>query len=237
MLFNKVVWITGASRGIGAAIAVKCNQAGATLALSSRNVSALERFHRENFDAHHRVLTLSCDVRNEVSVDAAYMGIIEEFGRVDVLINNAGTGTWKNSWEMSSLEFDETIETNLRGNFLLMKAVIPRMIERGEGRIVNILSVASVKPFTQGAAYGSSKAGAYMLSRIVREEVREFGIKVIDVLPGATETEIWDDESRRLHSGRMMQPEDIASAVCSVLQFSDRVMPEEIVLRPQLGDL
>jgi short-subunit dehydrogenase len=111
------------------------------------------------------------------------------------------------------------------------------MMERKSGTIVNINSVAAVNSFKNCSAYGASKAGALALSRSMREDVREFGVKIIDMLVGATETEIWGDEMRAEAGHRMMQPEDIAQTIVNALKMSDRAMIEEILLKPQLGNL
>ncbi|HYF02153.1 MAG TPA: SDR family oxidoreductase [Patescibacteria group bacterium] len=232
---NKSIWITGASRGIGAALAREFDNLGATVILSSRSEKSLLK-HQSEFlfkNSHF----IQCDVQNEVEVVKARDEIYSRFKNVDILINNAGTATFKPIWEITTEEFDAMIAVNLRGTFLCSKAVIPKMIEQKNGVIVNINSVAAVNSFKNCSAYGASKAGALALSRSMREDVREFGVKIIDMLVGATETDIWGDDMRAQAGHRMMQPEDIAQAIVNALRLSDRAMIEEILLKPQLGNL
>ncbi|MES2765095.1 MAG: SDR family oxidoreductase [Bacteroidota bacterium] len=232
---NKTVWITGASRGIGAALAHEFDKNGAIVILSSRSEESLLKLQSQNSFKNSDIIP--CDVVNEGEVLKAHAEIISRFENVDILINNAGTATFKPIWETTTEEFDAQIAVNLRGTFLCSKAVLPRMIERKSGAIVNINSVAAVNSFKNCSAYGASKAGALALSRSMREEVREFGIKIIDMLVGATETDIWGDDMRAEAGHRMMQPEDIAQTIVNALKMSERAMIEEILLKPQLGNL
>jgi short-subunit dehydrogenase len=136
-------------------------------------------------------------------------------------------------------DFDNILAVNLRGPFLTMKAVINGMIERKSGIIININSVAAKKTFTNSTAYSASKAGLLAMTSSLREEVRQYGIKIIDILPGATDTDIWSDKAREKYSHRMMQAGDVADSIMSILKLAlnERIMPEEITLRPTLGDL
>lgn len=232
---GKVVWITGASRGIGKAIAQRLVREGYRVALSARNADALRELADEF--GSEQVLYVECDVREEESVYYAYRTIVERFEQVDVLVNNAGMGVFAPLAELTVQEFDDMIATNLRGSFLCIKNVLPAMLKRKAGTIVHIHSVSAIRAFSHSSGYGASKAGTLAMSRSLREEVRDQNIRVIDVIPGATETEIWDDTERDQYRGRMMQPEDIADVFPTLLGVSSRMLVEEIVLRPQRGDL
>lgn len=226
---QKVVWITGANKGIGEALTEQGATREYTIAATSRKNSIAET---------HYIHPFACDVSSAESIGNCYNEIIGKFGHLDILINNAGVATFKRLWEISLEEADAMLDTNLRGSWLCIKAVLPAMIERKSGVIVNIHSVAAIKTFTHSSVYAATKAGTLAMSRSLREEVREFGIKVIDILPGATETEIWDSESRDEFRQRMMQPDDIAKIVWQAIDLSSgAALLEEIVIRPQLGDL
>jgi short-subunit dehydrogenase len=160
-----------------------------------------------------------------------------KLGAVDILVNNAGLGIFAPFNELSIDDVDAMLNVNLRGAFLCTQAVLSSMIERSEGVIVNINSVSALKTFKNCSMYAASKAGLLAMSRSLREEVREHGIKVIDLMIGATETDIWSVEARNEFSPRMMQPDDIAESLLATLRLSPRMMPEELVLRPQQGDL
>jgi len=180
---------------------------------------------------------IQCDVSNEEDVDWAIRSIIKAYGEgPDILINNAGISPYYDIEDMTPEIFDEVIAINLTGNFLCAKAVLPEMIRKGKGTIVQMLSIASTKAFAGGTAYGASKFGALGFTNALREEVRDKGIKVVSVMPGAVETPSWGDEGIENHD-RMMQPEDIAEAIMDILKQPQRTMVEEIVLRPIGGDL
>ena len=230
-----VVWITGASRGIGRAVAERLAGDGYRIALSARSAEALREIAGQF--SEETALYVECDVRREESVHFAYRTIVERFGRVDVLVNNAGMGVFAPLVDLSVQEFDDMIATNLRGTFLCTKAVLPAMLKRKAGSVLNINSVSAVTAFTASSGYGASKAGALAMSRSLRAEVRDHNIRVIDIILGATETEIWDEEERDQYRGRMIQPEDVANIVPALLDANRRMMVEEIVVRPQRGDL
>ncbi len=213
------VWVTGASRGIGKAIA----EMGATM--DGVVLSATTR--------------AECDVTHAASVAAAHAHLVAQHGPVDVLINNAGIGIFQDLATMSISAFDETLAANLRGPFLCIHHVLPSMIERKRGMILTINSVSAITAFSGCTAYGASKAGLLALTRSLREEVRGHGIKVTDLLVGATSTEIWDEASRTQHADRMMLSSDIAGHVWRIVNTFDdpRSMIEEIIIRPQHGDL
>jgi 3-oxoacyl-[acyl-carrier protein] reductase len=174
---------------------------------------------------------------NEKDVRSAYARIASEMGAVDILVNNAGISPFTKFSETSIEEFDEVIDINLTGYFLAVREVLPSMYERKQGAVVQMLSIASTKAFAGGAAYIASKFGALGLTNSLREEARKHNVKVIAILPGATETPLWGVEEREKFHERMMQPEDIALTVVQLLDQPDRMLTEEIVLRPIGGDL
>jgi short-subunit dehydrogenase len=235
-LSESIIWVTGASRGIGAACAKHLIRTGANVALSARKGDSLTTL-TESLATGARYHVVPCDVASKDSVDTAYKDITFKLGAVDILINNAGLGIFAPFHELSIEDVDAMLNVNLRGAFLCTQAVLSSMMERSEGVIVNINSVAALKTFKNGSMYAASKAGLLAMSRVVREEVREHGIKVIDLMIGATETDIWSVEARNEFSPRMMQPDDIAESLLATLRLSPRMMPEELVLRPQHGDL
>lgn len=235
---QQIVWITGASSGIGLACAKALAEAGMHVVMSSRNRTELLRVAGEIRLSGGDAKAVQCDVSNEEDVEWAIKSIIKAFGEgPDILINNAGTSPYHDIEDMHTEIFDRVIATNLTGNFLCAKAVLPEMIRKGKGTIVQMLSIASTKAFAGGTAYGASKFGALGFTNALREEVRSKGIKVISVMPGAVETPAWDIEERNEYRERMMQPEDIAQAIADILKQPQRTLVEEIVLRPIGGDL
>ncbi|TAL69203.1 MAG: SDR family oxidoreductase [Bacteroidetes bacterium] len=238
-VFNKkVIWITGASRGIGASIALKLAKTDAILALSARTLKSFNKLKKE-LTNYKNVHILPCDVSVPEEVHNVNEKISDKLGNVDILINNAGVAKFKPFNEFTIDDFYEIIYPNLFGNFLCSKFVLPSMLEKKKGMIINIISVAAEKTFTGSALYSASKAGVLAMSRSMREDLRVKGIKVIDILPGATETELWNEKSRDKFGWRMMNPDNLAGVIIDVLKksLSDNLMIEEVIVRPQLGDL
>ncbi len=231
------IWITGASRGIGASIAAVLTEQGHHVTLSGRNDASLQQI--SGLLEGGSTAAIVCDVADEASVANAHTAAVDRFGPVDVLINNAGIGVWKDLAHMSTEEFDDQIAINLRGTFLCCRTVIGPMIERRRGMIVTINSIASITNYPGNTAYGASKAGSLALTRSLREEVRDHGVKVCDVIVGATKTDIWHPDAREEFGERMMHSGDVASVVGTLISGFDnpRSHIEEVVVRPQRGDL
>jgi short-subunit dehydrogenase len=223
------IWITGASRGIGLAIARRLSV--------QHNVTASAR--NEHDLLQPGIQAVPCDVADRESVQHAYQKAIEKFGPVDVLVNNAGIGIFKPVSELTWEEFDDLLDINLRGMFYCTKMVLPEMMLRRSGMIIDVNSVATQRAFPNNAGYATTKAGALAFGRSLREEVRDLGIKVVELIVGATDTDIWMAEPRAQFQHRMMHPDDIADVVEDVVdQFRNhRLHIEEVVVRPQLGDL
>lgn len=235
---REIAWVTGASQGLGRAIALELARSGRSVALSARNEEKLNALVVEIEALGVEALAVPCDIRDEDQIRNTLTMIRTVLGRSpDILINNAGAGGWPTFSQVTLEEFDDVIRTNLVGHFMCIREVLPPMIERGRGTIVEILSTASKRAYAHGSAYVASKHGAVGLIESVRDEVRSKGVKVVGVVPGATETAIWSEEMRDQHRERMMQPEDVAQAVVALLELPQRALPEELILRPIGGDL
>ena len=234
---ERIVWITGGSGGIGYACANALAAQGYSIAISGRNRERLVVVAAGLATGENDVRAVPCDVADEASVKSAYREIASALGAPNVLINCAGISPWSTFTQTSVEEFDETIAINTRGMFLCSREVLPAMYERNAGAIVQLLSIASVKGYLNGAAYVASKFAAHGFTNALREEARQHGVRVIAVLPGATETELWGEAERKKYHERMMQPSDIAEMIVSALAEPNRALVEEILIRPIAGDV
>jgi len=232
-LRGEVAVVTGASRGIGLAVAEALADAGCRLALGAR---FLDQRQLRKLEQKLGALTYSCDVRDEHSIREFFAAVKRRFGRVDVLINNAGiAGPSRNVPELSPADWREIIETNLTGMFLVTRAALPLM-KRGAS-IVNNLSVSAKRVFTGMAAYNAAKHGAAGFTNTLREELRQQGIRVIGIYPGPTDTAIWEQFWPEAPRRRMMSPETVARAVVFAVSLPPEATIEDLVISPTGGAL
>ncbi|MGC4071426.1 MAG: SDR family oxidoreductase [Nibricoccus sp.] len=233
-----VVLVTGASQGIGAAIArvFAKELPGCRLALVARSEKNLRTVAKACVKLGAGAAeTFSADVSVEAEVAAAAAAVGKRFGAVDVLINNAGVFRAAPFVETSVRDFDEIVAANLRSVFLVSRAFVPAMAKRGRGDVFNMSSIAGLGAYPNSAAYCAAKFGVTGLSKVMREELREKGVRVCCVHPGATWSPSWSKSG--VKEERIMPASDVARAFFDVYRLGRRTVVEEIVLRPQLGDL
>lgn len=230
------VLITGASQGIGAAIAEAfASEDGVRLALVARSEGKLDAVAETCRALGAEASVFVCDVTDDAAVRAMSTAVRDRFGVPDVLVNNAGAFTPGGVLEMSAADFRAQIEVNLTSAFLVTRAFLSAMVERGSGDVFFMASVASLQGYERGVAYGAAKHGLLGLARSLREEVKPHGIRVMTILPGATYTDSWAGSD--FPPERLMPPEDIAQAVLAMHKLTGRTVVEELLLRPQLGDV
>lgn len=233
-----VILITGASQGIGEAIALVFAKQlpGCRLALVARSEKNLARVAKACARAGAgAVEVFPCDVSDEASVEQMARAVERRFKRVDVLINNAGVFRAKPFLELSVQEFDDVVAANLRSVFLVSRQFVPGMVQRGTGDVFNMSSIAGLDAYPQSTAYCAAKFGVTGLSKVMRAELKNSGVRVIAVHPGATWSPSW--QSSGVKAERIMPAEDVAQAFFDIYRLSRRTVVEEIVLRPQLGDI
>ena len=230
------IWITGASSGIGKAAAKEFARTGSKVFVSSRRKSELERLNTELNNENLSVEIFPCNIASSSNVNQTTKKILA-INNIDCLINNAGITSFKLAEENSINEIDDVISTNLLGSIYSIKSVLPSMIKQGGGTIINILSVVTKKVFSQSSAYSASKHGLIGYTNSLREEVRKHNVRIINVIPGATQTPMWNSEVREKYGDRMMTPEEIAQVIVWLYLQKGNLVTEEIVLRPILGDL
>jgi 3-oxoacyl-[acyl-carrier protein] reductase len=208
--------ITGAGRGIGAAIARKLSSLGATAVLCGRTRSALESSAQVITQAGGKAEVVPCDVTSLESVEAAAKRVEASFERIDILVNNAGIGGFGGPLhQLPPDAWEQILNTNLRGVFYTTRAFAPMMIRARSGHIINISSLAGKNALPNGAAYAASKWGLNGLSYSLAEELRSYNIRVAVICPGSTNTDL-SPHAGKDHS-KMLQPEDVAHAVAMLV--------------------
>jgi NAD(P)-dependent dehydrogenase (short-subunit alcohol dehydrogenase family) len=233
-LRQQVALVTGASRGIGLAIARTLAAKGCNLVITGRDEQALRRISRELASRKIQILVQSCEVRDPQSVDDLFRVLRRQFQRLDILINNAGIAHANLTVDKLPLPvWQDVIDTNLTGAFLVTQAALAIM-KRG-GTIVNNLSVAANRVFAGCSAYNASKHGALGFTRTLREELRPKGIRVIALLPGATDTDIWKTLWPQASRKKMMSPATVAEAVVNAILLPPNATVETLEILPTVG--
>lgn len=231
-LTGKVALVTGGSRGIGLAIARTLLQRGARVGITATSDSTLRAAARElgPVAGDEVLLPLRADVRRFEEVEKAVNEVASRFGRLDILINNAGVGVFSPVAEMSLEQWHQVIDTNLTGVFYCCRAALPHLRAGGGGWIINVSSLASKNAFPEAAAYCASKAGLNQFSEALMQEVRHDGIRVAYVMPGSVRTGF---------SGRAagndewkLAPDDVAQVVADLLAHPGRSLPSSVEIRP-----
>lgn len=234
---NSVVWVTGASSGIGRCAAIEFARKGFKTAVSSRREDLLELLKAELSPENLSIYPFSCDVSSISGVQETIGRINSRIGEIDCLVNNAGVTSFKPAEENSISEIKEIIETNLLGSIYAIKGVLPGMIHRKEGTIINVISTAALEVLPNSSAYSASKAGLKAYTDVLREEVRKFNIRVIDFFPGPTRTAMWPEEMLQEHGSKMMDPEEIARLMVSVYEENKTLVTEKIIMKPMGGSI
>jgi NAD(P)-dependent dehydrogenase (short-subunit alcohol dehydrogenase family) len=235
-LKGRVALISGATRGIGLAIARALAAEGCDLVLTGRDKSALTPIGRDLRSTKIQTVVHACDVRDPNSVNALFQAVRGQFKRLDILINNAGIAHKNLPVErLPYPAWKDVIETNLDGMFLVTQGALAIM-KRG-GTIVNNLSIAATRVFAGAAAYNTSKHGALGLTNTLREELRPKGIRVIGLLPGATDTDIWKTLWPEAPRSKMMSPATVAQAVVNAILLPPDATVENLEILPTAGTL
>ncbi len=208
-----------------------------TFCLSARSTRELKYAAAKIIDAGGSAHSFPCDISSSASIARTVKTIQKRVGEIDVLVNNAGITVFKSFLNTSLKEFDEILATNLRGHVTCIKAVLPSMVRRKRGWIFNIISTAAIKTFKDSAAYTAAKAGMLGIARVIREEAGPSNVRVVNVLPGPTETGMWSRADRRKFSRRMMSAKSVAEVILEVYRMPDDVVTDEIILRPIRGDI
>jgi short-subunit dehydrogenase len=230
------VIITGASKGLGKAIAEIFAANGHNLFLCSRGEVALYKTVEELMTKYPAVTIKAKPFDLSKKEEAKGFGVWSlGFGVPDIIVNNAGAFEPGSIYNEKEGLLEEQLAVNLFSAYHLTRTVLPKMMERKQGHIFNICSIASLHAYTNGGAYSISKFAMYGFSKNLREEMKPHGIKVTAVHPGAVLSDSWGSYDNS--SKRIMETGDIAKMVYASSQLSQQACVEDIVIRPQLGDL
>lgn len=232
---KEIVLLTGASSGIGRAVAVKLADARHTVVITGRAKERLAPLEKELSSRARRVLALPADLTREEEVRHLVEESLKTFGTVHALVHCAGWGTLKPLQETTPEAWRRTLDTNLTSLFLLTRALLPHFLRRGHGHVVALSSVAGRHPFRDHAAYCASKFGLMGMLGALRAEVRGKGVTVTSICPGPTDTPFWEGLGDAGPRGGMLRPETVADAVLFALGQPESACVEELVLQPAGG--
>lgn len=229
-LAEKVALITGGSRGIGRAIAIKLASIGSAVAICGRDEGKLALTEREILALGARAMALHADVTKQNDVTKLVEKVESTLGPISVLVNNAGIGLFGLVHEKTEAEWDQLMDTNVKSLFLVSRAVIPGMIRRGGGDIITISSLAGKSVFAGGGVYCASKWAVQGLTGCMAEELREHGIRVSTVCPGSVATEFAGRGPK--DPSKVLEPEDVAHAVAMIAMQGPQSFVSEVHVRP-----
>ncbi len=229
--------ITGGTKGIGKAIAEKFAQEGFNVAICARTKRDLLVVKKElkKLNASINVISAKVNMQSKKQVEKFAETILERWGSVDLIVNNAATFIQGALLEEPDGLLESMMATNVYGSYYLTRKLLPNLINRKKGHIFNICSVASQKVYPNCSSYVISKFALLGFSKVLRQELMDKNIKVTSVIPGATLTNSW--AGVELPEGRIMPPEDVANTIWSAYNLGPSSTIEEIVMRPQQGDL
>jgi 3-oxoacyl-[acyl-carrier protein] reductase len=228
LLKGKNIAITGASKGIGKETARLLKELGANLVLGSRSSKEI---------VSENVLEMFLDVTNEESVKGFCERAINHFGTIDILINSAGVGTFSSVIDSSVQDFDQMMNVNLRGTYLTCKHFGKHMVEESNGHILNLVSIVGTTALSGCGGYSASKFGVLGLTRVLQVELRQKGVQVTAVLPGAVNSEFWEHIEPKPDTSNMIPVETVANHIIYIINQPAGAYIDEITIMPPRGIL
>jgi 3-oxoacyl-[acyl-carrier protein] reductase len=236
-LKGKTVVLTGAGRGVGRALAIAIAGEGAQLVLASRTETQLQQVLDEVQSLGAKAIAVPTDLTEPEQVEKLAKDTLKAFGTVDVIINNAGWCPPLRLMKDTALEdWDMAVNANARGPFLLIRALLPTMLEKKSGTIINVSSNIARGGCETAVVYGASKAALIALGEGLLHEVAKDGIRVTTIIPGTMNTDQRWDQNTDFPRDTVMEPEDLAQAIVGILKLNDYVLIEEVPIRPLVQD-
>ncbi|MBL0387853.1 SDR family oxidoreductase [Tumebacillus sp. ITR2] len=227
-LAGQTAIVTGASRGIGRAIVRNLLELGINVVAVARNEYGLERL-QEEMRVGKRLLAVACDIRDQLEVERLFEVASDRFGRIEIVVNNAGVGSFAPIEEYDEVMLDEILDTNLKAVFHMCRAAFVHMKRNGGGQVVNIAALLGMETEPFASAYCASKWGVMGLTEALHQEGRPHGIRVAVVAPGTTQTDFAGIPSQQ--KSQALRPETVAEGVSYLLQQGDDAKMSQLVLR------
>lgn len=229
---KKITLISGASRGIGRAVSLRLAREGHFVVVLARNAEEIGELEHEIDESGGKALAIACDITDQLQVNQAVAQVLHDFKRIDCVVNNAGIGVFKPAEDLSHEDWTQVMDVNVKGTFLLTRAVLPHMKSVGAGHILGIASDVSKRTFAQGSLYTASKYAQHAFFESLRREVRSLGIKVSVVYPGLVDTFFHGDDQGEAKQAKFLHADDIASAVSYILHAPPHVLIDELMIHP-----
>jgi len=226
---GKFAVITGAGRGIGAACARALAAEGVHLALLARTVEQLEGLAAECAGAGVRAMAVPCDVTQAISVNGAIAQVMSEFGKIDLLLNNAGVGTYKCLMNLTEAEWDQMDSVNLKGTFLMLKAVIPHMVAARQGHVITISSTRGFETIPETIGYSATKFGLMGMHSALAQDMKPRGVRVSLICPGGVRTGFGGEDAEE-KDPNWLSSEQVAEAVVYVAGVSYPAVVSQLTL-------
>jgi len=231
MLTDQVALVTGAGRGIGRAISLALADAGCHVAAFARSLDEIEETASLIRDKGRRAVAIPCDVASPAEITRAHREAVEALGPIDILVNNAGFFVLRPILQTSLEDFEQTMAVNLRATFLLTQAVLPSMIERRRGTILNTASTSSKRWYVGQGAYCAAKHGVLGFTKVLAEEMRPHNIRVSAICPGGVNTRMVQEERDDIVPEEWMDPEDIGRVAVFLATLPPKAAIDEVVVR------
>jgi len=230
---DKIAVVTGAGKGIGRAIALALAREGANVVISSRTMHELQSLAKEIGNVGRKALPIEADMSRESNIKSLIENAVQRFGGIDILVNNAGIGRFGKVEELSTQDWDEMFEVNIRGLFLCTRAALPHLKKRDESFVVNIASLAGKNAFAGGSGYAATKWAVLAFSKCLMLEERDAGVRVLAICPGSVDTHFFQHPSLpKPKKEKILKPEDVSSIVVDAIKLPQRAMVSEIDIRP-----
>ena len=230
-LSGQVAIVTGGGRGIGRAVALALARCKASVIISARTLSEIEAVTEEIRKADGKALFVQCNIADEGQINRLFDTVMEKFGRLDIMVNNAAIGRYGQFQNFSTSDLDDLIAVNMRGTYICCREALQRMVPQRSGYIINISSVVGFKGYENQSAYTATKHAVVGMTKTLALEAQKFNIRASVIHPGGVDTDLAGEARPDLDRSILMQPEDIAQTVLFLLSLSERAAVDEIYIR------